>query len=122
MALGCAHAGAHRPTARQAIEDPHNTLLISAASAWEIAVKHAIGKLPLPERPELLVPRVIAALEAIELPVTSRHAISSAALPYHHRDPFDRLLVAQALCEGAALVTVDELLTRYGATVLWAGS
>ncbi|MDC0677675.1 type II toxin-antitoxin system VapC family toxin [Sorangium atrum] len=109
-------------TARQAIEDPHNTLLISAASAWEIAVKHAIGKLPLPEKPELLVPRVIAALEAIELPVTSRHAISSAALPYHHRDPFDRLLVAQALCEGAALVTVDELLTRYGATVLWAGS
>ncbi|WP_437542399.1 MULTISPECIES: type II toxin-antitoxin system VapC family toxin [unclassified Sorangium] len=109
-------------TARQAIEDPHNTLLISAASAWEIAVKHAIGKLPLPERPELLVPRVIAALEGIELPVTSRHAISSAALPYHHRDPFDRLLVAQALCEGAALVTVDELLTRYGATVLWAGS
>ncbi|WP_437791859.1 type II toxin-antitoxin system VapC family toxin [Sorangium sp. So ce693] len=109
-------------TARQAIEDPHNTLLISAASAWEIAVKYAIGKLPLPEKPELLVPRVIAALEAIELPVTSRHAISSAALPYHHRDPFDRLLVAQALCEGAALVTVDELLTRYGATVLWAGS
>ncbi|WP_438038115.1 type II toxin-antitoxin system VapC family toxin [Sorangium sp. So ce128] len=109
-------------TARQAIEDPHNTLLISAASAWEIAVKHAIGKLPLPERPELLVPRVIAALEGIELPVTSRHAISSAALPHHHRDPFDRLPVAQALCEGAALVTVDELLTRYGATVLWAGS
>ncbi|XXT15907.1 type II toxin-antitoxin system VapC family toxin [Sorangium sp. So ce429] len=108
--------------ARHAIEDPHNTLLISAASAWEISVKHANGKLPLPEAPETLVPRAIAALEAIELPVTARHAISSAALPYHHRDPFDRLLVAQALCEGAALVTVDELLTRYGATMLWAGS
>ncbi|AUX45294.1 twitching motility protein PilT [Sorangium cellulosum] len=108
--------------ARQALEDPHNTILISAASAWEISVKHATGKLPLPEGPELLVPRAIAALDAIELPVTARHAISSAALPYHHRDPFDRLLVAQALCEGSALVTMDEMLTRYGATVLWAGS
>ncbi|WP_437284984.1 type II toxin-antitoxin system VapC family toxin [Sorangium sp. So ce406] len=108
--------------ARQAVEDPHNIILISAASAWEISVKHAIGKLPLPESPELLVPRAIAALGAFELPMTARHAISSAALPYHHRDPFDRLLVAQALCEGAALVTVDELLTRYGATLLWAGS
>ncbi|WP_324293069.1 MULTISPECIES: type II toxin-antitoxin system VapC family toxin [Sorangium] len=109
-------------TARQAVEDPHNTLLISAASAWEISVKHANGKLPLPEQPEVLVPRAIAALDAIELPVTARHAISSAALPYHHRDPFERILVAQALCEGAALVTVDELLTRYSATLLWAGS
>ncbi|XXX73191.1 type II toxin-antitoxin system VapC family toxin [Sorangium sp. So ce134] len=122
MALGGARPERIAATARRAVEDPHNTLLISAASAWEISVKHASGTLPLPEGPEVLIPRAIAALDAIELPVTARHAIASAALPYHHRDPFDRLLVAQALCEGAALVTVDELLTRYGATLLWAGS
>lgn len=108
------------PAARNAIEDVNNALLVSAASAWEIATKHAIGKLPLPERPEILVPRALIALGATELPISVRHAVSSADLPLHHRDPFDRILVAQAICEGVTLVTADHVLTRYSAPVLWA--
>ena len=107
--------------ARGALEDPHNNILVSAASAWEIATKHALGKLPLPESAESLIPKMMAAIDAQELPITVRHTVTSTTLPPHHRDPFDRILVAQARCEGVTLVTADRMLTRYDATVLWAG-
>jgi PIN domain nuclease of toxin-antitoxin system len=108
--------------ARAAIEDPSHTRLISAASAWEIATKHALGKLPLRESPEAFLLRASADLVADNLAITARHAILSASLPNHHRDPFDRLLVAQALVEGATLVTADHLLPQYGVPLLWAGA
>lgn len=107
--------------ARSALEDPHHSILVSAASAWELATKHAVGKLPLPESAESLIASMIAALGAQELSITIRHAVTSTALPPHHRDPFDRILVAQARCEGVTLVTADRMLTRYDATILWAG-
>jgi PIN domain nuclease of toxin-antitoxin system len=108
--------------ARDAIEDMHNSILISAASAWEIAIKHALGKLPLSESPEALVPKAMAALHAEELAITTRHALRAGALPAHHNDPFDRILLAQALCEDSVLVTADNDLKRYGAALLWAGT
>jgi PIN domain nuclease of toxin-antitoxin system len=97
-----------------------NTVLISAVCAWEIATKHAIGKLPLPESPRALLERAVADLRAEELPITTPHALLSASLPNHHRDPFDRLLVAQAILAGATLVTADHVLPPYGVTLLWA--
>jgi PIN domain nuclease of toxin-antitoxin system len=107
---------------RQDVEDMRNVVLISAASAWEIATKHAIGKLPLPESPAVLLERALADLRATELLIAARHALLSATLPNHHRDPFDRLLVAPAILEGATLVTADRALSPYGATLLWAAA
>jgi PIN domain nuclease of toxin-antitoxin system len=97
--------------ARAQIEDASNLRLISAASVWEIATKHALGKLPLRERPDAFLRRALADLCAEELSITARHALLTASLPNHHRDPFDRLLVAQATLEGATLVTADHLLS-----------
>ena len=109
------------PGVRRVIEDTRHAVLISAASAWEIATKHALGKLPLPESPEVLLERAVRELCAVELSITRRHGLLSASLPNHHRDPFDRLLVAQAMLEDATLVTADHLLPPYGATLLlWA--
>jgi PIN domain nuclease of toxin-antitoxin system len=110
------------PRARREIEDTSNAVLISAVSAWEIATKHAIGKLPLPESPQTLLERAVAELRALEISITARHALLSASLPNHHRDPFDRLLVAQAILEEATLVTADGLLRPYGAPLLWAAA
>jgi PIN domain nuclease of toxin-antitoxin system len=97
---------------RRDIEDVSNAVII--------ATKHAIGKLPLPESPQALLDRAVVELRAVELAITRRHALRSASLPSHHRDPFDRLLVAQALLEEATLVTADHLLPPYGVALLWA--
>jgi PIN domain nuclease of toxin-antitoxin system len=110
------------PEARAQIEEPANVRLISAASAWEIATKHALGKLPLREPPDAFLRRAGTDLCADELPITARHALLSASLPNHHRDPFDRLLVAQAIVEGATLVTADHMLPPYGVALLWASA
>jgi len=72
---------------RRDIEDVSNAVIISAVSAWEIATKHAIGKLPLPESPQALLDRAVVELRAVELAITRRHALRSASLPSHHRDP-----------------------------------
>lgn len=91
-----------------------NTLLVSAASAMEVATKVYIGKLTAPGLPESWTSRVID-MGAIELDVTSRHATLAGSLAWQHRDPFDRLLAAQAILENATLVTVDRnLLTLPG--------
>lgn len=104
-----------------AVEDPANELLLSAASSWEIAVKWGLGKLPLPEPPEVYVPDRMASSGVVPLPVEHAHALAVAQLPPHHRDPFDRLLVAQAIAERAAVVTADEAFRAYQAQVVWAG-
>jgi PIN domain nuclease of toxin-antitoxin system len=108
--------------ARAQIEDASNVRLLSAASAWEIATKHALGKLPLRETPQEFLLHVSADLVAEELTITARHAVLAASLPNHHRDPFDRLLVAQAMVEGATLVTADHVLPAYGVPLLWASA
>ena len=93
--------------------DTGNELLLSAASSWEIAIKYAIGRLRLPVAPEAYVEARMAQSGTRGLPVEHRHALRVAALPMHHRDPFDRLLVAQAQLENAALVTSDHQLDPY---------
>ncbi len=110
--------------ARRGIQDMRNGVLLSAVSTWEIATKHAIGKLPLPLPPQELLARAERELQAAELPITGRHALLSASLPRHHNDPFDRLLVSQAILEHAILVTADEKLRPYATqtlTLLWVG-
>ena len=94
------------------IEDGANTVLFSVASIWEIALKAGLQREDVHAVPNNVL---VAAREAgfIELPVQSAVAIRVAALPHHHRDPFDRLLVAEAMAERATLVTSDRILTRY---------
>jgi PIN domain nuclease of toxin-antitoxin system len=94
---------------RQAIRDGANEVSLSAASVWEMAVKQALGRLQIPEPASAVVTR----LGIARLPVTFEHAEATAALPPLHRDPFDRLLVAQARIEGLTLVTRDPLVRSY---------
>jgi PIN domain nuclease of toxin-antitoxin system len=97
-------------TARNAIEDPKNEIYVSAVSAWEIGIKAGLGKIefPLDDLPSSMVDAGFS-----ELPVSVRHAIAVKELPQHHRDPFDRLLIAQALQEGLVVVTRDSQLAAY---------
>ena len=99
--------------ARETIGSPRNECLLSAASCWEMAIKVSIGKLELDGTVERFVPHHLAVNGFSELPVDVRHAARVARLPFHHRDPFDRLLVAQAQSEGMILVTSDRTLARY---------
>jgi PIN domain nuclease of toxin-antitoxin system len=100
--------------ARASIAEPSNEIFVSAATVWEIAIKTALGKLEAPGS-------VAAALDAAgfdELPVTAADAEAAGALPPHHRDPFDRMLVAQATRLDAVIVTRDGVFTAYGVRVL----
>jgi len=95
---------------REAISSADNKILISAASAWEIAIKHALGRLDFP------VDRFgefVAAMGFEPLSITPLHGISAGSLPRHHEDPFDRLLIAQAQIEGLTIVTADRKFALY---------
>jgi PIN domain nuclease of toxin-antitoxin system len=105
-------------SARSIVEDLGNELVLSAASSWEIAVKFALGKLPLPMPPDEYVPARMASSGALGLPVEHVHALQVARLPHHHRDPFDRLLVAQAMVEGMPILTADPQLGAYDVEIL----
>ena len=102
------------------IEESENQLWLSAASAWEIAIKYALGKLPLPVPPAEYVPTRLERSATGELPVTCDHALRVAALPPYHRDPFDRLLVAQCQVERLRLLTADRQFEPYGLDIIWA--
>lgn len=102
------------PGTRTTIANPRNEVFVSAATFWEIAIKRALGKLHTPDN--LIAEIALAGL--IELPVTFQHGRLAAELPLHHKDPFDRMLVAQAQAEGLMLVTDDATLQRYGVTTL----
>lgn len=93
--------------ARAVIENPATRLLVSAATAWELSTKHRLGRLPQADPLLAAYPRHLARLGAQELPVTSEHALLAGALDWSHRDPFDRMLVAQALLESLPLVSCD---------------
>ena len=105
--------------ARQAIGDEDNEVMVSAASAWEIATKHRIGKLPDAEALALDIPGAIAGQNFEELPITVEHAVRAGALPGPHRDPFDRMLIAQALSGNLVLVSIESLFDSYGVRRLW---
>lgn len=117
-----AHAQRSRipPSVWELLDDLSNELLLSAASSWEIAVKYAAGRLPLPQPPARYVPERMRNSGIVGLPVDHAHALEVAVLPHHHRDPFDRLLVAQARVEGLPLLTADRRLEPYDVELVWA--
>ena len=106
-------------TARQAIADTDNAVLVSAASAWELATRHRIGKLPDAAAVVDDLPGVIADQGFEELPITVDDAARAGALPGPHRDPFDRMLIAQAASRNLFLVSIESLFDRYGVRRLW---
>ncbi len=105
--------------AREAIADEGNEILFSVVSAWEIVVKVGVGKLALDEAPERIIPEQIGRNDMEILPIKLDHALRVHELPNHHKDPFDRLLVAQALDEGIPIISVDPEVARYPVEVVW---
>jgi len=105
--------------ARQAIADDDNDVLISAASAWEIATKYRLGKLPSARELALDIGGAIAAQNFEELPISVEDAVRAGSLPGPHRDPFDRMLIAQALAHSLLFVSNESLFDRYGVRRLW---
>jgi PIN domain nuclease of toxin-antitoxin system len=105
--------------ARTIIEDTRNELLFSAASAYEIASKHARGRLELPEPIDTFLPDRLARFALRALPIEIDHAIRAAALPPLHADPWDRILIAQAQAEAIPLLSVDPAIAAYDVEVVW---
>ena len=101
------------------IHDPQNTLFVSPATLWEISIKDALGKLTLPEPFEQLFPARLDASNILMLPILVPHLHTHRRLPFHHHDPFDRLLIAQALAEDLTIVSCDAEFSAYGVQLLW---
>ena len=101
------------------IVDRTTKVFVSAASAWEITTKHRIGKLPNAAAVAADVSRAISLQGFLSLPITVNHAQRAGALPGWHRDPFDRILIAQALDDGLVLISNEVLFDRYGVPRLW---
>ena len=102
--------------ARQSIADTRNEVFVSAVSIWEMAIKRSLGKLRAPDN----LADTVQEAGFAALPITLAHAEQAGMLPPHHRDPFDRMLVAQALAEGLVLVTDDALIPKYGVRTMLA--
>ena len=106
-------------TARNLIADPANDILLSLASVWELAIKYGIGKLTLTQPVELFVPDQLQRNNMQTLPILMSHALYVAKLPLHHRDPFDRLMIAQSLLEAIPIISVDAVFDNYGVQRFW---
>ena len=104
--------------ARQIITGSQNRVYFSVVSAWEIAIKYALGKLSLPEPPATFVPGRLVRDRFQVLRVALEHALQVAELPYHHRDPFDRLLIAQSRLEKLPLLSADPVFGKYEVEVI----
>jgi PIN domain nuclease of toxin-antitoxin system len=105
--------------ARAAIADPGHECLFSVASGWELAIKISLGKLKITGSLDRFLPEQLAANNFDVLGIEMRHLARVAVLPFHHRDPFDRLLAAQALEDRVAIVSVDPIFTKYGVKRIW---
>lgn len=103
---------------RAIVQDVRNTILLSAASAWEIAIKYRLGKLALPEPPASYVPDRMRRSGTSPLTVDHAHTLRTADLPDHHRDPFDRVLVAQAQLLDLTIITADDQLSAYDVAIV----
>ncbi|MFC1857307.1 type II toxin-antitoxin system VapC family toxin [Thermodesulfobacteriota bacterium] len=101
------------------LENTGNELFLSAASSWEIAIKYKLGRLPLPEPPHIFIPPRLMRDGIKPLPVEHHHACHVANLPDLHRDPFDRLLIAQAQIEHLAFITADQKLKNYNVKMIF---
>jgi PIN domain nuclease of toxin-antitoxin system len=104
------------------IADETNQVWFSVASVWEIGIKVSIGKLPLPEKIDDYISTRMIQLGARSLEITASHALQASALPLFHRDPFDRMLIAQSQIEGMTIVSADSMFDRYDVSVIWAAS
>ncbi|MBN3909116.1 MAG: type II toxin-antitoxin system VapC family toxin [Nostoc sp. NMS1] len=102
------------------IADETNELWLSVASIWEMGIKVAIGKLPLADPLDSYISSRMMVLAMRSLEITASHALQAAALPLHHRDPFDRMLIAQAQIEEMTLVSADSMFNQYDISLLWA--
>ncbi len=107
------------PKARRLFADPGNEVFVSSVSTWEIVVKHALGKLPLPVAPHTFIPlqRDRHAIES--LPLREEATLHLARLPELHRDPFDRMLICQAIVHGLVILTPDDLILQYPVPAIW---
>lgn len=106
-------------SARSLIEDAANEKFVSIVSVWETAIKVSLGKMPLSAPFDVLFPHQLQINGFDLLPVKVRHTSLVTSLPFHHRDPFDRLLIAQAIDEKLTLVSIDDVFDDYGVTRLW---
>ena len=107
------------PRAANLVRSPEHDVFFSAASAWEIAIKHGRGQLVLPERPERYVPEARQSRGISPLSIDEESALHVGRLPPLHRDPFDRMLVAQAIVHGLAILTPDPLISQYPVRTMW---
>lgn len=105
--------------AKSLLESPNSDRLLSVASIWEIAIKASIGKLSFDKPLEQFLPEQVALNYFQLLDISMPHVLRVAALPFHHRDPFDRMIIAQALAEGLPILSNDVALDAYGITRLW---
>ena len=100
-------------------EEKNNSLFLSAASAWEIAMLQQLKRVDLPDRPQRFIPEAMQRLSVLPIPIGFTTAISAATLPLIHRDPFDRILIAEALKEKMTVLTKDKLFAEYGVKIIW---
>lgn len=107
--------------ARELLTAAEHNLYFSAASSWEIAIKVAVGRLQFPEDLSSYLPSQLSIGGFVAIPIEHTHALHTATLPFHHSDPFDRLLVAQAQVESLTLLTADAALLDYDVELIWAG-
>jgi PIN domain nuclease of toxin-antitoxin system len=105
--------------ARQVISDPENDIFLSAASGWEMAIKTQLGKLQLPDHFEQFIAEQLFRNNITSLPVMMSHALHVQSLPLHHRDPFDRLLIAQSQLEKMPIITTDSVFADYDVEIVW---
>jgi len=103
---------------REVVSNPENELLLSLASVWEIAIKYGLGKLQLPAPPETIFPAQTEALGVQLFPISLGHVLNTHQLPQHHHDPFDRLIIAQAMVEQLPVVSSDGRFPHYGIHVI----
>ena len=107
------------PRARDLLLDENNERYLSTVSSWEIAIKYSLGSLPLPEAPDRFIPRHREALATQPLMLDEESALHLARLPHLHRDPFDRMLICQAIVGGMVLLTPDDLISQYPVRSTW---
>ncbi len=104
---------------KETIENNHNVIMLSAAVVWEISIKSKIGKIRLNKTLDTLISDCIQQYNLTPLAITIPHTIKVSDLQEIHKDPFDRILIAQAILENAAIITSDNLIKKYGANVIW---
>lgn len=107
--------------AKDILTSPETELYFSAASSWEIAIKFALGSLTLPGAPSEFIPQALRSWAIRALDITNEHALRTGELPAHHRDPFDRLLIAQAMAEEMTLLTADRIFQKYKLNLIFCG-